>query len=214
MTPDVLIWDMNGVLLDDESHQWEAFKRVLEARGILIPDEEFERYCGVTEKECFGIALKVGEDHPSVIECMEKRRQTYREIMDGHLPFYSGAREAIQKANEAGRIQAIASGACREEVWAVAEALGRHCFGAVVAAEDVSRGKPHPEGYLKAAAQLGVDPTRCLVVEDSIHGVEAALAAGMRCVAVAHTLPAERLCRAHVVAASLEEALDSGQLGI
>jgi HAD superfamily hydrolase (TIGR01509 family) len=207
-----ILWDMNGVLLDDEAHQWEAFKRALSERGIDVPEEDFARYCGVTEQECFGTALGVAGDHPTVRECMDRRRAVYREIMRGRLPFYPGAREAVVAAGERGYVQAIASGACREEVGAVAEALGLHHFRAVVSAEDVSRGKPHPEGYLKAAVQAGVSPSQCLVVEDSIHGIEAALAAGMRCVAVAHTLPAERLGRAHRVAETLEEALERGWL--
>jgi beta-phosphoglucomutase len=212
MAFEAILWDMNGVLLDDESHQWEAFKRVLAEREVSVTDEEFERYCGVTEIECFSMALGMARDHPSVRACMDRRRAVYREIMGGRLPFYAGAREAVEGAAGRGMVQAIASGACREEVEAVAEALGNHYFRAIVAAEDVTRGKPDPEGYLKAARRAGVSPERCLVVEDSIHGIEAALAAGMRCVAVAHTLPADRLARAHRVAASLADALARGWL--
>ncbi|MBW3625645.1 MAG: HAD family phosphatase [Armatimonadetes bacterium] len=209
---DAILWDMNGVLLDDESHQWEAFRRVLEKRGIRVPEEDFERYCGVTEQECFGIALGKPEDHPDIKTCMAERRVVYQEIMQGCLPFYPGAREAVDETAKRGYLQAIASGACREEVEAVADSLGSHLFRALVAAEDVTRGKPNPEGYLKAAALLDVPSSRCLVVEDSIHGVEAALAAGMHCIAVAHTLPPERLRNAHQVASSLEHALREGLL--
>lgn len=207
-----ILWDMNGVLLDDESHQWEAFKRALDRRGIVVPEEEFERYCGVTEQECFSMALQLPADHPAVRDCMADRRSIYREIMQGNLPFYPGAREAVAMAAERGYAQAIASGACGEEVWAVVESLGSRHFGAVVSAEDVTQGKPHPEGYLKAASKLGAPPSQCLVVEDSVHGVEAALVAGMRCIAVAHTLPAERLRRAHRVSPNLKDALENGWL--
>jgi beta-phosphoglucomutase len=209
---EAIIWDMNGVLLDDESFQWEAFKRVLGVRGVPIPEEDFDRYCGVTERECFALALSVEADHSSVRECMDERRRVYQEIMGGRLPLYPGAREAVMRAAERGYVQAIASGACREEVLMVAGELGMRHFRAIVAAEDVSRGKPHPEGYLKAADQLGISPARCLVVEDSTHGVDAALAAGMRCIAVAHTLPLEKLSRAHRVAPSLDQALRKGLL--
>jgi beta-phosphoglucomutase len=210
---DVLIWDMNGVLLDDEQHQWEAFKRVLRMRGMEIPDEEFSTYCGVTEQECFARALQVPSASDDVRECMRERRACYVEILGGRLPLYPAVPEAVQRAESAGIAQAIASGACREEVMAVVEALGPSRFRAIVAAEDVSRGKPHPEGYLKAAGELGIAPSRCLVVEDSIHGIEAALAAGMQCLAVASTLPQESLGRAHAVAPSVEAALQSGLFG-
>jgi beta-phosphoglucomutase len=210
---DALIWDMNGVLLDDEQHQWEAFKRVLKGRGLDVPDADFSKYCGVTEQECFAMALQSPFDSEGVRECMRERRACYIEILGGRLPLYPSVPDAVQRAEAAGIIQAIASGACREEVMAVVEALGPSRFRAVVVAEDVTRGKPNPEGYLKAAGQLGVDPSRCLVVEDSLHGIEAALAAGMQCLAVASTLPQERLGRAHAVASSVEAALQSGLFG-
>ena len=210
---EAVLWDMNGVLLDDESYQWEAFKQVLEARGFPIPEEDFNRYCGVTEQECFALAMNIAHDHDDVLACMEERRTCYQTIMNGRLPLYPGAAEAVGRAEAAGYRQAIASGACRVEVLAVAEALGADRFGAMVAAEDVTRGKPNPEGYLKAASLLNVSPSQCLVIEDSVHGIEAALAAGTQCVAVAHSFPIERLSRAHLAFPTLEAALQSGELG-
>jgi len=75
----------------------------------------------------------------------------------------------------------------------------------LVAAEDVTAGKPSPDPYLIAADRLGVDPSRCLVIEDAPTGVEAALAAGARVIAVASTLPADLLRRADVVVPSLDD---------
>ena len=66
-------------------------------------------------------------------------------------------------------------------------------FGAIVTGEDVVRRKPHPEIFLEAARRLGVPPAECCVIEDAVNGVEAAKAAGMRCVAVATSFPAESL---------------------
>jgi mannitol-1-/sugar-/sorbitol-6-phosphatase len=75
----------------------------------------------------------------------------------------------------------------------------------LVTADDVARGKPDPEGYLAAAARLGVAPARCIVVEDTPPGIEAARAAGMGAVGVATTYPAERLAAANAVAGRLED---------
>ena len=75
----------------------------------------------------------------------------------------------------------------------------------LVTADDVARGKPDPEGYLAAAARLGVAPARCIVVEDTPPGIEAARAAGMRAIGVATTYPAERLAAADAVAGRLED---------
>jgi beta-phosphoglucomutase-like phosphatase (HAD superfamily) len=108
----------------------------------------------------------------------------------------------------AGRLPvAIASGAARAEIEAVLEASGlRPLFGVIVAAEDVGQGKPHPEGYLKALAQLGAGGGDALAFEDSDQGVISAVAAGMRCVAIAGTSTPERLRAAG--AEAVVEALD------
>jgi mannitol-1-/sugar-/sorbitol-6-phosphatase len=75
----------------------------------------------------------------------------------------------------------------------------------LVTADQVRHGKPHPEGYLAAAAQLGVDPTRCVVVEDTPPGIEAAHAGGMRVVAIASTYDADALVAADAVIRALSE---------
>ena len=88
----------------------------------------------------------------------------------------------------------------------VLESLGlREAFAALVAEEDVTRGKPDPEGFLLAAERLGVAPARCLVVEDAPEGVRAAKAAGMRCLAVATTRPPPMLAEADLVLPSLAD---------
>jgi HAD superfamily hydrolase (TIGR01549 family) len=106
---------------------------------------------------------------------------------------------------------AIASGALRSEIEFVLERGAiRDCFQVIVAAEDVSECKPDPEGYLKALAQLNaalnaeIQAHECLVIEDSLAGIEAAKAAGMRCVAVTNSYAAEELNNADSVVKSLE----------
>ncbi|MGH7473707.1 MAG: HAD family hydrolase, partial [Candidatus Methylomirabilales bacterium] len=108
---------------------------------------------------------------------------------------------------------AIASGALREEIEFLLGKVGlREFFPVVVAAEDVVRGKPDPEAYIAALGRLNrlisgrpVRPSECLVVEDSRHGVAAATAAGMRCLAVANSYTPEELTAAHLVLKSLEQ---------
>ena len=105
---------------------------------------------------------------------------------------------------------AIASGAIREEIEAILAAGGlRDAFRAIVGANDVSQGKPHPEPYLKAAGLLaahapGLRPEDCVVFEDSMPGIAAARAAGMKVVAVTNSYPAARLTAAHRVVSTLE----------
>ena len=107
---------------------------------------------------------------------------------------------------------AVASGALRSEIEFVLERLGlRDQFRCVVSSHDIDRGKPEPDIFLKAleginlAAQRGtISPPECLVIEDSQAGVQAALSAGMRCLAVTNTYSAKDLAAAHRVVGSLE----------
>jgi beta-phosphoglucomutase len=101
----------------------------------------------------------------------------------------------LHRLHKQGWLQAIASAAPRANIDAVLEALSAtHVFQAIVSAEDVHRGKPDPEVYLKAASRVGAPPNRCVVVEDAVAGVEGARSAGMRSIGVSHNgkhLPAD-----------------------
>jgi len=85
----------------------------------------------------------------------------------------------------------------------------RDCFRAIVSAEDVARGKPYPDPFIKALELLNlpatdrIEPSECLVIEDSIHGIRAAHQAAMRCLAVTNSYPKEKLCEAQLVVDSL-----------
>jgi HAD superfamily hydrolase (TIGR01509 family) len=128
------------------------------------------------------------------------------------VPFFPGARELVQSLAAEVPV-AIASGALRSEIEHILEGAGlRVHFTAIVGAEDVEHGKPHPEPYLTAMARLyskapGLRPEQCVVVEDTMTGIASALAAGMKVVGVAQTYPAEELRAAHLVVDSVA-ALD------
>jgi HAD superfamily hydrolase (TIGR01509 family) len=128
--------------------------------------------------------------------------------MLGEVPFFPGARTLVlELASELPL--GIASGALRREIEAILQASGlRDAFAAVVGADDVSRGKPDPEPYLKALARLRarapqLGPADCLVFEDSVPGILAARAAGMKVIGVASSYPAARLQPAHRVVPTL-----------
>lgn len=103
---------------------------------------------------------------------------------------------------------AVVTSSVRSEATSLLEGLGITPFlGATVTAEDISEGKPSPEGYLKAAEQLGVEPSKCVVIEDAPSGVMAAKKAGMECIAVATTHNADELSNADRVTPRLEPGL-------
>src|SRR5262249_15258943 len=106
-----------------------------------------------------------------------------------------GVSQWIHRLHEQGWLQAIASAAPRKNIETILDELhSAECFEAIVSAEDVQRGKPDPEVFLVAARKLGVPPTHCIVVEDALHGIEAARAAKMTSIGISRDgkpLPAD-----------------------
>ncbi len=107
----------------------------------------------------------------------------------GDLPWRPGARELVEELHDRGIPTALVTMSRRRMALVAADAFGARGFRVVVAGDDVEHPKPHPEAYLTAAAQLGVDPTTCIAIEDSATGVAAAAASGAVTIGVEHIVP-------------------------
>lgn len=216
------IFDFDGVLVDSEPLHYEALRQALLPEGIELSEEEYARfYLAYDDREGARIAL---ERHgipydPERVEGVARRKAAAFEALLPGVGFFPGARELV-RALTADVPLAIASGALRREIEAILGAGGLlDAFAAIVGADDVGQGKPHPEPYLTALARLaplvpGIVPADCLVFEDSMAGIAAARAAGMRVVAVAHSYPASRLSAAHHVVESLSRLEPAGLRGL
>ncbi|RUQ02066.1 HAD family phosphatase [Curtobacterium sp. HSID17257] len=110
-------------------------------------------------------------------------------LQGGELPWRPGARELVEELHDRGIPTALVTMSRRTMALVTADALGARGFRVVVAGDDVDRPKPYPDAYLAAAAQLGVDPTACVAIEDSATGVASAVASGAVTVAVEHIVP-------------------------
>lgn len=140
--------------------------------------------------------LWLGRDHPDVEAVIEERVKRYRAAVADGSTVHEHVRDAVRYAAERVPV-GIVSGAARAEIEPVLEAAGlATLFGPIVTSDDVTEGKPHPEGYVRALEQLAVPAEDVLVFEDTEAGVASAKAAGMHCVAVAGTLAPERLAAA------------------
>lgn len=218
-----IIFDFDGVIVDTERFHFQALQRVLEEEQIRLSWEEYtQTYLAMDDKNCFRTALaRHGRSlTPGMVEELSKRKAGhFLTAVPNAVTLFPGVEDIIRQA-ETKHPLAIASGALREEIELILGNVGlREFFRVVVAAEDVVKGKPDPEAYITALARLNrlissrpVRPSECLVIEDSRHGVAAATAAGMRCVAVPNSYPPEALTAAHLVVKSLEE-LDSALMG-
>jgi HAD superfamily hydrolase (TIGR01509 family) len=203
------VFDLDGVLVDTE-HVWDEVREQLtrEWGGSYTPEAqrammgmsstEWSRYL----HEVVGLAATPEEINAEVVRRMLER---YR----AKLPVVPGAVAAVRRLDEAGVALAVASSSNRPLIDAVLEAIDLgDAFQATVSSEEVAHGKPAPDVYLEAAAQLGVAPERCTAIEDSTNGIRAAHAAGMRVVAFPNRCyppSPEALDLADVVIASLDE---------
>ncbi|MCP4654607.1 MAG: HAD family phosphatase [bacterium] len=215
-----ILFDMNGVLVDDEPLHLELLRRVLSAEGVeLATGDYFANYLGLTDRSCVQAILEATGRSPTperVAHLVARKAALYRtRIRDQGVPFFPGARELVEAATAGGLMLGIVSGALREEVECAAGELGgRRRFKALVTADDVDAGKPDPEGYRRGLELLNTRPPRpsrlleaseVLAIEDSPVGLRAATAAGLATLGVAQTYPAESLTGADEVVGSLRD---------
>lgn len=209
-SPDIqaVIFDLDGLLVDSEV-VWNRVRTDIAAeRGVVWTRDDHRAVMGVSTAEWvaymttrLNLALTPAEVQALVATQM---------VAAYHLaiPFKPGAAEIVRRAAASYPV-GLASGSFRELidiVVAAPEFAGQ--FGVVVSADEVARGKPHPDVYLEAARELGVAPEHCVCLEDSGHGIDAGKAAGMRVIAVPDPrfMPtAETLARADVVTDSLTQ---------
>ncbi len=180
-----VIFDMDGVLLDSEPLHYEAVRQILAEQGVDFPLEDYFRYLGTTLTSTWD---DLCERYPITMpfEAFEARYNADVLIQyQAGAPLIRGARELVRRLSEAGIPIAVASSSHREWVEAALTGAGlREFFEQTTAGDEVSKGKPSPEIYLKAAEKRGFDPAECIAVEDAPAGVESAAAAGMRVVLV------------------------------
>lgn len=199
-----ILFDFNGVIVDDEPQHCEALITTLAEYGHPLDRDTYYRdYLGFDDRECFRFSfaragVPLAEDR--LREAIERKNLHYERAIRGSLRLVPGVAEFVEEAALDGHQLAIVSGALRREIELVLELAGlRPHFAEIVAAEDVSACKPDPQGFSRALERLEVEPRRCVVVEDSLPGLAAARAAGLRCAVLTTSHPTESLAAADLV---------------
>jgi beta-phosphoglucomutase len=202
-----VIFDMDGVLIDSYHAHLEAWQRLGEELGRPVTEEAFIPTFGRRNPEIF--AHLWGEDFSAdqVDHWGDWKEVVYRRIITEHFPAMDGAVELLDALKAAGFALAIGSSGPIENVEAAIAGLRRpDLVDAIVSRDDVTRGKPDPEVFLKTAEKLRIEPRRCAVVEDALVGLEAAARAGMAPIALVGTYLREELApKAALVVDSLRE---------
>lgn len=201
-----VIWDMDGVIADTAEQHFESWRFAFDKQGIEFTREDFLHIFG--QRNDTIIRKYMGEDiSREIIDRVAGDKETFfRESVKKDLRPLPGVIDLLKTLAENGIGSAVASSAPRENIQVILRRLDiTGYFQAVVYGSEVSEGKPNPQVFLLAAQKLGVEPQRCVVIEDAVAGVTAAKRAGMHCIAVTNTHPAERLQDADLVVSSLEE---------
>ncbi len=189
-----VIFDMDGVLIDSYQAHFLSWQRAATRRSLIFTEEDFRRTFGMTNRHLIPLLYGGCLTPKEIEEFGDDKERIYREIIIADFPAMPGAMELLASLHAAGIPMAIGSSGPRENVLVARCGLqAEDMIKAVVAGEDVTHSKPHPEVFLKCAQILGIEPEHCAVLEDSVHGLLAARAAGMKTVAVLGTVPPEQL---------------------
>lgn len=201
-----VLFDFNGVILDDETVHRDLFRAVLFPHGVSLTDGDYEDlYLGMDDRGCLSAAWERSKGTPIPEELLNRligeKARVYEGRMKKGLPLYEGAVELVTAL--AARVPlGIVSGALRPEIVHALDSNGlRSFFSFIISAEDTPKGKPDPSGYRMAFELLrrkGLTgrPGEIAVIEDSIQGIEAAKGAGMKTVGVGHTYSLPSLSQA------------------
>lgn len=201
------LFDFDGVIIDSAFYHEKSWEVLAEEEGRSLPEGHFKK--GFGRKNAFIIPeiLKWAKDPEEIHRIGARKEELYRELVrsEGIEPL-PGVREWLNTLRAANIPCAIGSSTEKKNLDCVLEAIGlKDHFKAIISADDVNQGKPHPQVFLIGSEKIGIPPEYCVVFEDAHVGIEAALAGGMKVVGVATTHPKEALTDAHIVVERLDE---------
>ncbi|MFA5817712.1 MAG: beta-phosphoglucomutase [Bacteroidales bacterium] len=206
MRTSACIFDLDGVIVDTAKYHFLAWKRLADQLGIHFTEKDNERLKGVSRMDSLEIILEIGNrklNHSLKDEYASLKNNWYIDYISRMTPeeILPGCLEFINELRNAG--VRVAIGSASKNTPMILNMVGiKELFDAVADGNIVSKAKPDPEVFIKAANMVGIEPGNCVVFEDAVAGVQAALNAGMMCIGVGS---AKVLTEAHFVVSGLNE---------
>ncbi len=200
-----VLFDLDGVIVDSRPHHLTAWHELARKHALQHDAAYFTRMFGLRNDTILG-GLVPGLTREELGVLAREKEALFRQAARGNVEALPGVRELLAALDDQAIPRAIVTSTPAENLHLILDALGLGGrFQALIAEEDAAKGKPDPEGFLVAAGRLGVEPARCVVIEDAPAGLQAAKAAGMRAIGVTTTHPAPDLFDAGLVVESLTE---------
>ena len=187
---------MDGVLVDNLEFHLEAFQQFGKEHGKSFTREAVQSVFGRRNEDMLKALLKKELSQSDSDRFANRKEEIYRELIEPHLHEYMvpGLLDFLQSLSNEDFGIALATSGPVENVDFVLDRLDiRHYFNAIVTGDQVTHGKPHPEAFILAAKRIQCDPVDCVVFEDSISGIRAALNGNCKCIAVSTTHPIEEI---------------------
>ena len=205
-----VLFDMDGVIVDNLPYHVEAWLLFCERNGIPLTKEVFYMELnGMNSKDTFEWFYKKEMTRAEVEVLEEEKELLYRGFYAEHRKPAEGLLDFLQELRAKGIKTALATSAGPGNIDFIVDGLGiRDQFDAIIGGAEVRKGKPDPEIYLKAAALVGVDPADCWVIEDSLQGIASGLNAGMQVVGITTSHTAEELAHTHWIAADFVDLFE------
>ena len=210
-----ILMDFNGIIINDEPLQMQAYKEILQGEDINLTEEEYYSSLGMDDKTFVEAVYKRAGKKilpEKVIEITNAKTAKWREMIDAEIPLFGDVENFVRKMEKDFAV-GIVSMARREEIEYILEKIGlRDCFSIIVSSEDVSDCKPNPECYRKGFGLIDAARTRrggnpivhedCLVIEDAPQGIQAGKSAGLKTLGISNTVSADKLREAGADAVS------------
>jgi HAD superfamily hydrolase (TIGR01509 family) len=187
--PWAVLLDLDGTLVDTEGLWWAAESEVFADLGHVLDEAHRAVVVGGPMARSVGHLIAVTGATAPQAELMAAINSRFEHLVTRGVPLMPGARRLLTELSAHAVPTALVSASHRRTIDVMLRSLGPEHFAFTLAGDEIGRTKPHPDPYLAAAARLGVDAARCVVVEDTLTGVASAEAAGCRVVAVPSVVP-------------------------
>jgi beta-phosphoglucomutase family hydrolase len=202
-----VIFDMDGVITDNSSQDFLAWKRIFSDFSLKLNHDTYLLFLGKKGEEIIRNYISPNINKKEAVRIVDKKEKYFvKEVEIDKLKPAKGLKKLFKKLKKNNIKIGLGTSAPKYKVNIILNKLGfQKVFSAVVVAEEVKKGKPNPEIYLKVARKLNLQPKECIVVEDAPNGVCAAKNAGMKCIAITTTHKERELKRADKIIRSFRE---------